>query len=57
MDPVTTASGGQFEFKDIPAGKYTLEASGFVQKPRTGKKDLVLEKPADFAQEIIVELK
>jgi hypothetical protein len=38
IPPVRTGAGGSFEFRDVPAGTYTLKASGsFLNMPCEGE--------------------
>jgi hypothetical protein len=45
---VITANGGQFEFRDVPAGKYQLQAAGYWNGERVGVLPIELKAPSDY---------
>jgi hypothetical protein len=50
---VITETGGRFEFKNVPLGKYEIKAEGNLSgslTPKEGTLAIVLEKPADYKE-------
>lgn len=54
----TSESRGAFRFDDVPAGEYTLEASGSLQgKSVRGEAPVKLQSPNDYANDVVITVK
>jgi hypothetical protein len=53
----TTGNRGAFRFDNLPAGQYVLEASGSLQGTRKkGEAAVKLQKPADYSEEVVIQV-
>jgi hypothetical protein len=56
-EPALTANGGRFQFDNVPAGSYTLEARGPVRGYiKQGRTEVELKTKEDFERQITIDL-